>query len=85
MAVQLYLQAFADFTCHSYQHNILEMFLYLVYIYAAGKLTILMVASEFEITSYRVTNFFLIGILCYGVHNPIIIKAVRASALVVVF
>ena len=22
---------FADFTCHSYQHNILEMFLYLVY------------------------------------------------------
>ena len=23
---------FADFACHSYQHNILEMFLYLVYV-----------------------------------------------------
>ena len=23
---------FADFACHSYQHNILEMFLYLVYL-----------------------------------------------------
>ena len=23
---------FADFACHSYQHNILEMFLYLVHI-----------------------------------------------------
>ena len=56
MVVQLYVQAFADFACHSYQHNILEMFVYLVYIYTLQKNS--HNNNGDEITSYRVTNYF---------------------------
>ena len=32
MFLYLVTAVFADFACHSYQHNILEMFLYLVHL-----------------------------------------------------
>ena len=32
MFLYLVTVVFADFACHSYQHNILEMFLYLVHL-----------------------------------------------------
>ena len=32
MILYLVTVVFADFACHSYQHNILEMFLYLVHL-----------------------------------------------------